>query len=50
MNLLVLDETLELSAPVRGLSSLRGWQMQFVGSLHELSWRCRRTAGRRWWW
>ena len=36
MNVLVLDETMELSAPVRGLSSLNGWQPHFVGSLHEL--------------
>ena len=36
MNVLVLDETLELSAPVRGLASLYGWEPHFVGSLHEL--------------
>jgi len=36
VNVLVLDETLELSAPVRGLASLSGWQPHFVGSLHEL--------------
>ncbi|HEX7785158.1 MAG TPA: hypothetical protein VF653_02955, partial [Methylomirabilota bacterium] len=32
----MLDETMELSAPVRGLSSLNGWQPHFVASLHEL--------------
>ena len=36
MNVLVLDETLELSAPVRGLATLYGWDPHFVGSLHEL--------------
>ena len=36
MNVLVLDETLELSAPVRGLATLYGWEPHFVGSLHEL--------------
>ena len=36
MNVLVLDETLELSAPVRGLTSLYGWEPHFVGSLHEM--------------
>ena len=36
MNVLVLDETLELSAPVRELSNLHGWQPHFVGSLHEV--------------
>jgi len=36
VNVLVLDETLELSAPVRGLASLYGWEPHFVGSLHEL--------------
>jgi DNA-binding NtrC family response regulator len=36
VNVLVLDETLELSAPVRGLATLYGWEPHFVGSLHEL--------------
>jgi len=36
VNVLVLDETLELSGPVRGLGSLYGWESHFVGSLHEL--------------
>ena len=36
MNVLVLDETLELSAPVRELANLHGWQPHFVGSLHEV--------------
>ena len=36
MNVLILDETLELSAPVRGLATLYGWEPQFVGSLQEL--------------
>ncbi|HEY7613435.1 MAG TPA: hypothetical protein VH764_10610, partial [Gemmatimonadales bacterium] len=36
MNVLVLDETLELSAPVRGLASLYGWDAHFIGSLQEL--------------
>jgi DNA-binding NtrC family response regulator len=36
VNVLVLDETLELSAPVRGLANLGGWEPHFVGSLHEL--------------
>ncbi|MEZ0332771.1 MAG: sigma 54-interacting transcriptional regulator, partial [Gemmatimonadales bacterium] len=36
MNVLVLDETLELSAPVRGLATLYGWEPHFVDSLHEL--------------
>jgi DNA-binding NtrC family response regulator len=36
VNVLVLDETLELSAPVRELASLHGWQPHFVGSLHEV--------------
>jgi DNA-binding NtrC family response regulator len=36
VNVLVLDETLELSAPVRGLATLYGWDPNFVGSLHEL--------------
>ena len=36
MNVLVLDETMELSAPVRGLASLNGWQPHFIGSLHEM--------------
>jgi transcriptional regulator with PAS, ATPase and Fis domain len=36
VNVLILDETLELSAPVRGLATLYGWDPYFVGSLHEL--------------
>jgi DNA-binding NtrC family response regulator len=36
VNVLILDETLELSAPVRGLATLYGWEPHFVGSLHEL--------------
>ncbi len=36
MNVLILDETLELSAPVRGLATLYGWEPHFIGSLHEL--------------
>jgi len=36
VNVLVLDETLELSAPVRELANLHGWQPHFVGSLHEV--------------
>ena len=36
MNVLVLDETMELSAPVHGLASICGWEPHFVGSLHEL--------------
>jgi DNA-binding NtrC family response regulator len=36
VNVLVLDETLELSAPVRGLATLYGWEPRFIGSLHEL--------------
>jgi two-component system response regulator HydG len=36
VNVLVLDDTLELSAPVRGLASICGWEPHFVGSLHEL--------------
>jgi len=36
VNVLVLDETMELSAPVRELSSNGGWEPHFVGSLHEL--------------
>jgi DNA-binding NtrC family response regulator len=36
VNVLVLDETLELSAPVRGLASLYGWDAHFIGSLQEL--------------
>jgi DNA-binding NtrC family response regulator len=36
VNVLVLDETLELSAPVRGLATLYGWEPHFVGSLHEM--------------
>ncbi|MEX2220849.1 MAG: sigma-54 dependent transcriptional regulator, partial [Candidatus Rokuibacteriota bacterium] len=36
MNVLVLDETLELAAPVRGLASLHGWEPRFIGSLQEL--------------
>ena len=36
MNVLVLDETMELTAPVRGLASICGWEPHFVGSLHEL--------------
>jgi len=36
VNVLILDETLELSAPVRGLATLYGWDPRFVGSLHEL--------------
>ena len=36
MNVLVLDETMELSAPVRELASIGGWEPHFVGSLHEL--------------
>jgi two-component system, NtrC family, response regulator HydG len=36
VNVLVLDETLELSAPVRELASLYGLEPHFVGSLHEL--------------
>ncbi len=36
MHVLVLDDTLGLSAPVGRLASLRGWQTHFVGSLHEL--------------
>lgn len=36
MNVLVLDETMELSAPIHGLASICGWEPHFVGSLHEL--------------
>jgi len=36
LNVLVLDESLELAALVGRLSTLRGWQRHFVGSLHEL--------------
>src|SRR5713226_3464172 len=36
MNVLILDDQLGLSVPVRRLASLRGWQTHFVGSLHEL--------------
>ena len=36
MNVLVLDETMELTAPVRGLATICSWEPQFVGSLHEL--------------
>ena len=36
MNVLVLDETMELAAPVRGLASICSWEPHFVGSLHEL--------------
>jgi DNA-binding NtrC family response regulator len=36
VNVLVLDETLELAAPVRGLASLYGWEPHFIGSLQEL--------------
>ena len=36
MNVLILDDQLGLSAPVRCLASLHGWQTHFVGSLHEL--------------
>jgi hypothetical protein len=36
VNVLVLDETMELSAPVRELASMGGWEPHFVGSLHEL--------------
>src|SRR6202022_338159 len=36
VNVLVLDETMELSAPVRKLASIGGWEPHFVGSLHEL--------------
>ncbi|HTI53149.1 MAG TPA: hypothetical protein VMC04_02890, partial [Verrucomicrobiae bacterium] len=36
VNVLVLDETMELAAPVRGLASICGWEPHFVGSLHEL--------------
>jgi hypothetical protein len=36
MNVLILDDQLELSVPVRRLASLRGCQTHFVGSLHEL--------------
>lgn len=36
MNVLVLDETMELAAPIRGLASLSGLEPHFVGSLHEL--------------
>jgi two-component system, NtrC family, response regulator HydG len=36
VNVLVLDETLELSGPVRGLASLYGWEPHFIGSVHEL--------------
>jgi DNA-binding NtrC family response regulator len=36
VNVLVLDETLDLSAPIRGLASLYGWEPHFIGSLQEL--------------
>jgi DNA-binding NtrC family response regulator len=36
VKVLVLDETMELSAPVRELASIGGWEPHFVGSLHEL--------------
>jgi len=36
MNVLILDDQLGLSIPVRRLASLRGWQTHFVASLHEL--------------
>ena len=36
MNVLVLDETMELAVPIRGLASISGWEPHFVGSLHEL--------------
>jgi DNA-binding NtrC family response regulator len=36
VNVLILDETLELSAPVRELANRHGWQPHFVGSLHEV--------------
>ncbi|HWN04321.1 MAG TPA: hypothetical protein VNQ72_15005, partial [Candidatus Dormibacteraeota bacterium] len=32
----MLDETMELSAPIHGLASICGWEPHFVGSLHEL--------------
>src|SRR4029079_13327666 len=36
VNVLVLDETMELAVPIRGLAGISGWEPHFVGSLHEL--------------
>jgi two-component system, NtrC family, response regulator AtoC len=36
VNVLVLDETLELAGPIRGLATLYGWEPHFIGSLQEL--------------